>query len=144
MPPTTHLLTHHRGCVTPKQLVNVANFTQGNYSKVEGYDELDLEWKNKFRHAVQQLHVDDEDWKWDPETNRLGKRRLTKKKPAAEPANEDGDGGIEPDAPAKPAKKRGRPKKDEGEDEAEKKPAKKAKQVSARSFLLNPHGANRV
>jgi len=57
------LLTVTRGCVTPKQIENLKSECEDDLTLIDGYDELDDDWKEKVSRAVEQGHVDDEDWK---------------------------------------------------------------------------------
>ena len=49
---------------------------------VDGYDELPKDFQDKVKRAIEQGHVDDEDWKGDIEKNRPGQKgfRSPKKK----------------------------------------------------------------
>lgn len=71
-PPTPPLkieLTHcTRGCVTPKQFVNIrAKLTPDNgtldIASLEGYDDLAANLQTKVKDAIEQGHVADADWK---------------------------------------------------------------------------------
>lgn len=53
-----------RGCVTPRQISNVKKDVEGEPSQLDGYDELPLDLQEKVANALQQGHVDDEDWGW--------------------------------------------------------------------------------
>lgn len=62
-----------RGCVTPKLVSNINNTMEEegsggdgdekDYSAIDGYEEIPEEFQEKVRHALEQGHVDDEDWK---------------------------------------------------------------------------------
>ncbi|GAB7339368.1 hypothetical protein MBLNU457_6009t1 [Dothideomycetes sp. NU457] len=107
----------HWGCVTPKQIENLQSECEGDLTLIDGYDELDDNWKEKVSRAVEQGHVDDEDWKHDPELNRPGAKakRTPKKKKDADEEDENAE-----EKPAKAAgKKRGRGKQAEGGDDEE-------------------------
>lgn len=60
-----------RGCTTPKVLENIKSAwdeMQGgsgekDYSLLDGYDALSKEYQLKVRNALEQGHVDNEDWK---------------------------------------------------------------------------------
>ena len=52
-----------RGCVTPKQLKNLQEECEGDLEYVDGYEDLPAEWQVKVKRALEQQHVDDEDWK---------------------------------------------------------------------------------
>jgi hypothetical protein len=95
--------------VTPKQLENLAEFIGGDMELLEGFDALDEELQTKVKRAIEQGHVDDDDWKGDPEQNRPGKRGKftpTPRKKKAQPENDDG----EPPSPT-PKKSKSRKKK---------------------------------
>lgn len=53
----------HWGCVTPKQIENLIETTEGDTDMVDGYDELPAEFQEKIRFALENGHVPDEDWK---------------------------------------------------------------------------------
>lgn len=63
----------HWGCVTPKQIGNLNKDIEGDPSQLDGYDELPEDFQIKVANALEQGHVDDEDWGWDIEMNREGK-----------------------------------------------------------------------
>ena len=52
-----------RGCVTPKQVENLKVSIENNVDLFDGYDELPVELQEKMRRALEQGHVDDEDWR---------------------------------------------------------------------------------
>lgn len=52
-----------RGCVTPKQLANLNDTIGGNFDYLDGFDEITPEMQEKVRLALEQGHVDDNDWK---------------------------------------------------------------------------------
>lgn len=53
-----------RGCVTPKQISNLKRDIEGDASLLDGYDELPEEFQEKVVNAIEQGHIDDEDWRW--------------------------------------------------------------------------------
>lgn len=53
----------HWGCVTPKQIENLIEATEGDTDMVDGYDELPAEFQEKIQYALKNGHVPDEDWK---------------------------------------------------------------------------------
>lgn len=91
-PTPTTLLCHHadrrRGCVTPVQLENWWEIAEQDVGLIDGYDELPDDAKAKVKRALEQGHVDDEDWKGDVEKNRHGQKgfRLSKKEQAKKDA----------------------------------------------------------
>ncbi|KAG9898140.1 zf-PARP-domain-containing protein, partial [Aureobasidium melanogenum] len=124
----------HWGCVTPKQLENMKAECGMDMEYVDGYDELPHEFQEKVYRALDQGHVDMEDWKGDPEYNVPGKSgtgpRKTKKQKEAEAAvaAEAADGNaLSSSAPEPAPKKRGRKKADPDNEEAEAPPPKKAR-----------------
>ncbi|KAK2742368.1 hypothetical protein FQN55_007902 [Onygenales sp. PD_40] len=117
----------HWGCVTPKQVVNIQEIVgdEKDYSLFDGYDEISEENQKKIRNAVEQGHVDDEDWKGDVEMNRPGKTgfrvRVSKKKADAKKADTN-------DAtPQKAKRSRGKKAAEESDEEEEEPVSKKAK-----------------
>ncbi|RAK98270.1 uncharacterized protein BO80DRAFT_362068, partial [Aspergillus ibericus CBS 121593] len=78
----------HWGCVTPKIIANMietvgdANESgERDYTALDGYEELPQDAQAKVRKALEQGHVDDEDWKGDVELNRPGKSGFRKRAP---------------------------------------------------------------
>jgi len=56
--------THgRRGCVTPFQLVQWKEASEGDMDLVDGYEELPPDVQDKVKRAIMQGHVDDADWK---------------------------------------------------------------------------------
>ena len=53
-----------RGCVTPKQISNLKTSIEGDPSQLDGYDELPKDFQDKVINALEQGHIDDEDWGW--------------------------------------------------------------------------------
>ena len=53
-----------RGCVTPKQISNLKDSIEGDPSQLDGYDELPEDVQEKLVRAIEQGHIDDEDWGW--------------------------------------------------------------------------------
>lgn len=66
----------HRGCVTPKVLQNLKKQCEGDMEYVDGYDELPPDWQEKVKTAIEQEHVDDEDWKGVSTLNLLPTSKL--------------------------------------------------------------------
>jgi hypothetical protein len=65
----------------------MAKFLEGNMDLLEGYDELSPEVQKKVKEALDNGHVDDEDWRGEVEYNRPGMRgfeRTPKQKAADE------------------------------------------------------------
>ncbi|KAL6704350.1 hypothetical protein ACN47E_008306 [Coniothyrium glycines] len=115
----------HWGCVTPQQISNLIETTDGDTDMVDGYDELPAEFQEKIKYALENGHVADEDWKHDPELNRPGQKGFIKKVPkkkAKKNADQDADSGEEPEE--KPKKKRA-PKAKKTDDDAEETAPKK-------------------
>ncbi|KLP21425.1 transcriptional regulator atrx [Fusarium fujikuroi] len=122
----------HWGCVSGQQLENVRELCQqgdGSFDcdLIDGYDELDEhpDVQEKVRRCINQGFIDPEDFKGDPEKNKLGEKGIhltaaQKKSKAAAEAAATGDGEK-----AKPKGKRGRKKAaDDEEDEDEPQPKK--------------------
>ena len=65
------LMTMFRGCVSPKQIENIIEQLGGldgldldkDLDILDGYDELPTEYQDKIKYALQNGHVNDEDWK---------------------------------------------------------------------------------
>ncbi|KAJ5792754.1 uncharacterized protein N7503_008732 [Penicillium pulvis] len=72
----------HWGCTTPRVLENIKTGWEEmcdgkpDYSLLDGYDEIPEEFQEKVRRAVENGHIDDEDWKGDIEMNRPGCRHF--------------------------------------------------------------------
>jgi ubiquitin-conjugating enzyme E2 O len=129
----------HWGCVTPKIIANLNEAVEeaGGDSKdldaIDGFEELPSGYQEKVRKALEQGHVDDEDWKGDPEMNRPGmagfRKRAPKKKKADE---EEAETASEKEEKTPKSKKRGRAQteKDKPEEKATAPKAKRAKKGS--------------
>lgn len=68
LPPEIKLTPFTRGCVTPKQFVNIrAKLTPEDgtldVTSLDGYDELSEDLQTKIKEAIEQGHVADADWK---------------------------------------------------------------------------------
>lgn len=66
MPSSQIWFTHTnvlRGCVTPVQLANLIEDSGGDTDMVDGYDELPANLQEKVDFALENGHVQDEDWK---------------------------------------------------------------------------------
>ncbi|MCJ1432455.1 hypothetical protein MMC27_001811 [Xylographa pallens] len=64
----------HWGCVTPVQIANLNKEIEGNLEYLDGYEDLNDDDKAKVRQALADGHVSDEDWRYDIEMNRPGKK----------------------------------------------------------------------
>ncbi|MCJ1377077.1 hypothetical protein MMC17_000167 [Xylographa soralifera] len=64
----------HWGCVTPVQIASLKKDIEGNLDYLDGYDDLNDHDKAKVRQALADGHVADEDWRYDVEMNRPGKK----------------------------------------------------------------------
>ena len=51
-----------RGCVTPKVLQNINGSIEGNYDLLDGYEDLPEGDQEKVRKALEDGHVDDDDF----------------------------------------------------------------------------------
>ncbi|KAF5985926.1 uvsb pi-3 kinase [Fusarium coicis] len=122
----------HWGCVSGQQLENVRELCQqgdGSFDcdLIDGYDELvdHPEVQEKVRRCINQGFIDPEDFKGDPEKNKLGEKGIhltaaqKKKKEAAEAAATDD--GEKPKAKGKRGRKKAA---DDEEDEDEPQPKK--------------------
>ncbi|KAF5636368.1 UVSB PI-3 kinase [Fusarium tjaetaba] len=122
----------HWGCVSGQQLENVRELCQqgdGTFDcdLIDGYDELvdHPEVQEKVRRCINQGFIDPEDFKGDPEKNKLGEKGIhltaaqKKKKEAAEAAATDD--GEKPKAKGKRGRKKAA---DDEEDEDEPQPKK--------------------
>ncbi|KAI5296506.1 hypothetical protein KEM52_001350 [Ascosphaera acerosa] len=81
------------GCVTPRQIASIRE-TLGDsldMDLLDGYEELSEENQEKVCLAIDNGHVDDDDWKGDPELNRPGKSGFRVRKKKARPGPEDKD-----------------------------------------------------
>jgi len=56
-------LTLRRSCVTPKQIENLIETSEGDTDMVDGFDELPAEYQEKVKYALEHRHIADEDWK---------------------------------------------------------------------------------
>lgn len=54
---------NRRGCVTPVVVSNIRDFIDGDFEMIDGFEEMPADWQDKIKRAVEQGHVDDEDWK---------------------------------------------------------------------------------
>jgi hypothetical protein len=62
------ILISSRGCFTPKQIANVKNDITGDsedpdFSRLDGFDELNTDLQAKIRKAIEEGHVEDDEWK---------------------------------------------------------------------------------
>ena len=55
-------LTLFRGCVTPQVLHNWKETSNMDMELVDGYDELPEAGQEKVKLALEEVHVDDDDW----------------------------------------------------------------------------------
>ncbi|KAE8356516.1 hypothetical protein BDV28DRAFT_126772 [Aspergillus coremiiformis] len=126
----------HWGCTTPKLIASLNEIVNTDedskdFDQLDGFEDLTPENQEKVKRAVEQGHVDDDEWKGDVEMNRPGKtgfRKRGSKKVA--PAAEESE--AEEKSPEPKAKKRGRQStKAEAEDQTEEAPeAKKPKRAA--------------
>ncbi|KAI9678750.1 MAG: hypothetical protein M1817_005807 [Caeruleum heppii] len=133
----------HWGCVTPKQIANLKDSIDNNTDLLDGYDEVPEDIQDKIRRALEQGHVDDVDWKGDPEYNRPGKVGSRKRTPKKK-ANDTETNEPEDTTPVKPVpKKRGRPsKEDPGADEPVTKKTKSTAKATKPTDLAGADGAD--
>lgn len=64
-------LRHRRGCTTPVQIASLKGVIEGNLEYLDGYEDLTFEDQVKVERALENGHVDDEDWKGVSGTSRL-------------------------------------------------------------------------
>ena len=50
--------------MTPKQISNLKKGIEGDPNQLDGYDELPEGFQQKIVNALEQGHIDDEDWGW--------------------------------------------------------------------------------
>ncbi|OJJ44311.1 hypothetical protein ASPZODRAFT_769959 [Penicilliopsis zonata CBS 506.65] len=140
----------HWGCVTPKVITNlsetldeVSGADGKDFSELDGYEDLSSENQEKVRKALEQGHVDDEDWKGDPDVNRPGKtgfrKRATPKKKKEEEEEEETEGEEKEKEEEKPTKatKRGRADHEEAEPATKKARAPRSKKAAAQEVVEN-------
>ncbi|KAK6224861.1 hypothetical protein QIS74_03188 [Colletotrichum tabaci] len=130
----------HWGCVSGEQMAQVRALCEKDdgtfdFDAFDGYDEMEdhPDLQAKIRKAVEQGHIDPDDFNGDPWMNKTGQRGIRGKKPKDWDDGEDAD-KAEEEAPAK-GKKRGRKSAAAAaeEDEEEEKPkAKRAKKAVAK------------
>ncbi|MCJ1396933.1 hypothetical protein MMC11_000125 [Xylographa trunciseda] len=110
----------HWGCVTPVQIASLKKDIEGNLDYLDGYEDLNDEDKAKVRQALAEGHVADEDWKYDVEMNRPGKKGF--RSPAYKAQQKADKKAAEEQAsratPSKPPPKK-RTKRDKRESESE-------------------------
>ncbi|KAL8862103.1 MAG: hypothetical protein Q9178_001558 [Gyalolechia marmorata] len=126
----------HWGCVTPMQLAGLQDKLEGDVDMLDGYEDLPDDCQEKVKRAIENGHVDDDDWKGDIEQNRPGMRGFRspaakkKKKAEEQELSEAQEGNGSP--PKASPKKRGRPKKDVSKDEDNEEPAQKKTKVTVK------------
>ncbi|KAL4921935.1 hypothetical protein BDW62DRAFT_98950 [Aspergillus aurantiobrunneus] len=131
----------HWGCVTPKIISNINELIgegdERDLDMLDGYEDLSPEIQGKIERALQQGHVDHEDWRGDREMNVPGgtgfRVKTTKKKAKAADKEEKDQANEEQESP-KPSKtkKRGRVQDDEDGKDAETAQPKKPKRKATR------------
>ncbi|KAL8694684.1 MAG: hypothetical protein Q9218_000695 [Villophora microphyllina] len=115
------------------QIAGLQDKLEGEIEMLDGYEELPSDLQEKTKRALDNGHVDDEDWKGDLEQNRPGQKGFRspaakkKKKDGEDEDHEDEDHGESPSKPV--PKKRRRAKKDDSEDEE---PAPKKTKATAK------------
>lgn len=53
-----------RGCVTPRQISNLKDSIGDDLSQLDGYEQLPEDFQEKVVRALEQGHIDDDDWGW--------------------------------------------------------------------------------
>ncbi|KAL8724642.1 MAG: hypothetical protein Q9166_007832 [cf. Caloplaca sp. 2 TL-2023] len=99
----------HWGCVTPAQLASLQDKLEGDVDMLDGYEEIPDDCQEKVKRAVENGHVDDEDWKGQAE-------------------GQEGQSSPAKSAP----KKRRRAKKEDLEDDNDEEPARKRNKAPAK------------
>lgn len=124
----------HWGCVTPKQISNLVAETGGDPESVDGYEDLPEEVQDKVSRAMEQGHVDDDDWKGDTERNRDGKAGFRTPKSALKKQKKDleAEGGEAAEEPESPSKGKGKKRSKKEADEEAAPKAKKARGKKAK------------
>ncbi|KAI9371858.1 hypothetical protein BJX61DRAFT_484429 [Aspergillus egyptiacus] len=117
----------HWGCVTPKIISNMKEIVEDgeerDLNRLDGFEELEPEAQEKVARALAQGHVDDEDWKGDPEMNQPGKSgyrvRATPKKTkkGGDKNEEEEEEGKKPAKASKASKSKKAGPSENGEDE---------------------------
>ena len=122
----------HWGCVTPQQLGNVQTELDNDPENLDGYEELPDDIKQKIAQAIQQGHVDDEDWRGDVELNRPGMKGFRVKTPKKN--REEGEEDVaDIESPSKgKGKGKKRVKKDDDDEEEDEAPKKKKSRGKAK------------
>ena len=59
---TSYNANRHRGCVTPAVLHNWAESSGMDMELIDGYDSLPADAQRKVKTALEEVHVDDDDW----------------------------------------------------------------------------------
>ncbi|KAJ0423733.1 hypothetical protein BJY00DRAFT_278195 [Aspergillus carlsbadensis] len=127
----------HWGCVTPKMISNmieaVGEGDDRDLDLLDGYEDLPQEHQEKLARALDQGHIDDDDWNGDLEMNRPGKHgfrvRVAKKK-AAKAAEEEGEEKDEKEG------EEGEEEKDEKEDDSHEEPKQTKKRIRRSRFAV--------
>ncbi|KXL47114.1 hypothetical protein M433DRAFT_152997 [Acidomyces richmondensis BFW] len=130
----------HWGCVTPEVLHNWWENAEKNLDLIDGYDTLPFEVQERVKNALEQGHVDDEDWNGDPECNRYtGKKGqgmfVKTPKSKKKKVDEEDEDEASPTKKKAATKKRVRETEDEKSEEtplANAPPAKKSKPKKAK------------
>nr|POF13058.1 parp-type zinc finger-containing protein c2a9.07c [Quercus suber] len=115
----------HWGCITPEVLHNWHEASEGQTDLIDGFDELPEEAQAKLKRALEQGHVDDEEWNGDIECNRWtgGKgmgmfvKGAAKKQKEAQKADADTNGAAAPTK--KPTGRKRKAAKDELDEDEE-------------------------
>ncbi|KAL5000293.1 hypothetical protein BDV10DRAFT_163141 [Aspergillus recurvatus] len=118
----------HWGCVTPKVIANVNDIVgegdDRDLEMLDGYEDLPVELQEKVAKALEQGHVDDEDWRGDPEMNVRGSsgfrvKASAKTKKAKDADEEEKDDAAEEKKISKKKTSEKKAKKAKGADDEE-------------------------
>ncbi|KZL88024.1 protein kinase rad3, partial [Colletotrichum incanum] len=130
----------HWGCVSGEQMAHVKELCEKkdgtfDFDAFDGYDEMgdhpDLQ--AKIRKAIEQGHIDPEDFNGDPWMNKPGQRGIRGKKPKDWDDGESGEEAEEEETPAKGKKRARKSAAADDEEEEEKPKAKRTKKAAAKA-----------
>ncbi|ETN44166.1 uncharacterized protein HMPREF1541_10716 [Cyphellophora europaea CBS 101466] len=99
----------HWGCVTPLQIENLQYMLEGldlekddEMEVIDGWEDLTPENQEKLRQAIRVGHIDDSEWRGDPEFNRPGMKGINRRTPKKSPTKEDAtEEAVGPTSPTK-------------------------------------------
>ncbi|OJJ60607.1 hypothetical protein ASPSYDRAFT_87184 [Aspergillus sydowii CBS 593.65] len=125
----------HWGCVTPKIVSNINELIgegdDRDFDMLDGYEDLSPEIQKKIESALEQGHVDDEDWNGDREMNVPGSSGFRVKTPKKNAKAADKEEEEEEKPKSSKAKKRSHAQVDEDAKDAATAESKRPKRKSA-------------